>query len=195
MKHRCALTFDDGPDPAWTPAVLERLGEHGLRATFFVIGARARAAPQLLARMLGAGHEVGLHCMAHVRHTALSGPELAADTDAALDVLARAGVKPASWRTPWGVQTEATRSVARERQLDLVGWSADTHDWRGDPATAMHAAVAPRLGPGSIVLMHDGIGPGARRESCSETVELTGLLARTLRRRGTAAVPVCELLP
>lgn len=195
VKHRCALTFDDGPDPVWTPAVLARLREHGLRATFFVIGSRARARPQLLAQMLDGGHEIGLHCMCHVRHTALSRVEIAADTDAALGALEHAGVRPTSWRTPWGIQTAATHRVAAERELALIGWSADTHDWRGDCATDMHAAIAPQLGDGSIVLMHDGIGPGARREGCAHTVELTGLLAQTLRGGSTAAVPVRELAP
>ena len=55
--RRCALTFDDGPDPVWTPAVLESLEEHRLRATFFVIGSRARSHPDLIARMLATGHE------------------------------------------------------------------------------------------------------------------------------------------
>ncbi len=94
--RRCALTFDDGPDPVWTPAVLESLAEHRLRATFFVIGSRARSHPDLIARMLAAGHEVGLHCMRHLRHTGLSAEELAADTDDALAVLERAGVAPRS---------------------------------------------------------------------------------------------------
>ncbi|MGI8429916.1 MAG: polysaccharide deacetylase family protein [Solirubrobacteraceae bacterium] len=193
VEHRCALTFDDGPDPVWTPAVLTCLREHGLAATFFVIGARAQAAPALIARVLEAGHEVGLHCMHHVRHTGLSEAELAADTDAALEALARIGVRPSSWRAPWGVHTEASHSVAAQHNLELIGWSADTHDWRGDRATQMHAAVAPLLHDGSIVLMHDGIGPGARRDGCAQTVELTRLLSQTLARQATAAVSVREL--
>lgn len=176
--------------------MLGHLREHRLRATFFVIGERARSAPALIAQMLDEGHEVGLHCMRHVRHTALSEAELAADTDAALGVLARVGVRPISWRAPWGVQTAASRRVAARGSLKLIGWSADTHDWRGDRGSQMHGAVTPLLGAGpatSIVLMHDGIGPGARRDGCEQTVELIGLLAQTLALQDTAAVPVREL--
>jgi peptidoglycan/xylan/chitin deacetylase (PgdA/CDA1 family) len=192
-KLRCALTFDDGPDPVWTPAVINGLGEHDLRATFFVVGSLVSEHPGLIAHMLDAGHEVGIHCMQHVRHTELSEAEIAADTDASLRVLARAGgAPPTYWRTPWGVETDATRSVAAERGLQLVGWDADTHDWRGDGATAMHAVLAPRLTSGPVILMHDGIGPGARRDDCLETVELIGKVARTLRHEGIAAVPVGE---
>ena len=193
VKPPCALTFDDGPDPVWTPAVIDDLREHDLRATFFVVGSLVSDHPGLIAQMLDAGHEVGVHCMRHVRHTELSDAEIAADTDACLCVLRRAGgAPPTHWRTPWGVETDATRSVAAERGLDLIGWDADTHDWRGDGATAMHAALAPRLTSGPVILMHDGIGPGARRNDCLETVALIGKVARTLRQAGVAAVPVCE---
>jgi peptidoglycan-N-acetylglucosamine deacetylase len=193
VERRCALTFDDGPDPVWTRAVMDRLGEHELRASFYVIGSQVRAHPQLVTRMLEAGHEVGLHCMRHIRHTELTDAELEADTDASLKVITAAGAAPSTWRTPWGVQTPATRVLASERGLHLIGWGADTHDWRGDDAADMHASVAPRLAAGAVVLMHDGVGPGARREDCAETVELIGLLAQTLRDEGIPAAPVSEL--
>lgn len=195
VKPWCALTFDDGPDPMWTPAVIDSLGEHELRATFYVIGSQVRAHPELVSRMLEVGHEVGLHCTRHIRHTELSDIELAADTDASLQILTAAGAAPRTWRTPWGVQTPATRVLAAQRGLRLIGWGADTHDWRGDGAADMLASVAPRLASGVVVLMHDGIGPGARRDGCAETVELIGALARTLRRAGIRGVPVSELMP
>ena len=107
-----------------------------------------------------------------------------ADTDRALGVLGELGVQPARWRTPWGVEAEWTREVATQRGLDLVHWDADTHDWRGDPAPAMLAAVAPRLRDGAIVLAHDGLGPGALRDDCDETAALVGSLVAAGRQLG-----------
>ena len=170
-------TFDDGPDPVWTPRVLEALAQAGARATFFVMAGRAAAHPELVAAILDGGHDVGLHCLEHVRHPQTTRAAIEADTDAALALLAELGVHPTLWRLPWGREAFWSRAVARERGLEIVGWHADTHDWRGDGAETMLEAIAPRLGPGAVVLAHDGLGPGATRDGCAETVRLIGLLA------------------
>lgn len=132
------------------------------RTTFFVVTPRVRRFPALIHEMLAAGHGVGLHCVEHVRHTELTGEEIESDTRAGLDDLSFLGLRPRLWRTPWGVTTPATHEVASRFGLDLVPWTADTHDWRGDPATGVLAKVEPLLRPGAVVLMHDGLGPGAR---------------------------------
>ena len=178
------LTFDDGPDPRGTTRVLDALGAADAQATFFVLGARAAAQPKLIARILAEGHAVGLHGHEHLRHSELSRVAGEEDTDRALGVLGALGVEPSRWRTPWGEEAEWTREVARERGLDLVHWDADTHDWRGDPAPAMLAAVAPRLRDGAIVLAHDGLGPGALRDDCDETAALVGSLVAAGRELG-----------
>ena len=173
-----ALTFDDGPDPAGTPAVLRELEALGVTATFFVIAPRARRHAALLAETVAAGHDVGLHCFHHLRHSRLSREEVERDTDDALAALAALGVTPRLWRTPWGDLAPWTGAIAAERGLTLTSWTADTHDWRGDSAEEMLASVAPALGPGCVVLMHDGLGPGARRRDCAETVRLLAPLVR-----------------
>lgn len=165
------LTFDDGPDEQWTPRVLEELERCGARATFFVVGERVRAAPHVLDAMRRAGHEIALHCDRHVRHTELDEAAIAADTTAALASLAELGLSPRLWRTPWGVRTPASARVAARHGLELVHWSLDTHDWRGDTATEVLARTD-RLDPDAIVLMHDALGPGARRAGCENTLEL-----------------------
>jgi peptidoglycan/xylan/chitin deacetylase (PgdA/CDA1 family) len=119
-----------------------------------------------------------------VRHTELDPDTGAADLDRALDVLDELGVRPGLWRTPWGVEAGWTRPAAAARGLRVVGWSADTHDWRGDAADAMLAAVAPALDDGAIVLAHDGLGPGATRAGCEETVALVAPLVALGRARG-----------
>lgn len=169
-----SLTFDDGPDVRWTLRVLEELQQLRLRATFFVVGERVQAMPAIAHAVIEAGHELQLHCHRHVRHTELSEDEIERDTDAALAVLAQIGVCPTYWRTPWGVSTDATLRVANAHGLELVHWSIDTHDWRGDPAIAMLARARPLLAGGGVVLMHDALGPGALRKGCENTVELLG---------------------
>ena len=111
--------------------------------------------------MLAEGHTVGVHAHDHVRHTDLDADAGARDLDAALAVLRAVGAAPTLWRTPWGVEADWTRPAAAARDLRLVHWTSDTHDWRGDAAGAMLAAVCDDVRDGAIVLAHDGLGPGA----------------------------------
>jgi peptidoglycan-N-acetylglucosamine deacetylase len=185
-----ALTFDDGPDPVWTPRVLDALAAAAARATFFVMAPRVAAHPATLAAALAAGHDVELHCGAHVRHTDAGRAAVEADTREALAVLGAHGVQPRRWRPPWGVRAEWSGAVAAAHGLELVGWTADPHDWRGDAAGTMLKAIAPRLAPGAVVLLHDGIGPGARRDGCAETVRLVPRLVAHLRGRGLEPGPL-----
>jgi peptidoglycan/xylan/chitin deacetylase (PgdA/CDA1 family) len=189
------LTFDDGPDPAWTALLLDRLAEEHATATFFVMAQEAVDAPYVVERMLADGHDVELHCLFHVRHTELSEASIHEDATRALRMLGDIGVLPRRWRTPWGVVTSATRRVAAELGLELVGWSADSQDWRGDAAVVLHDRVADRVEGGTIVLLHDGIGPGARRADCRETIGLIGALVSTARRRGLRVVALSRGMP
>jgi peptidoglycan/xylan/chitin deacetylase (PgdA/CDA1 family) len=173
-----ALTYDDGPDRVWTPRILQALRRPGARATFFVQARRATAHADLVEEMVEDGHEVGFHCLDHIRHSQRTDAGVASDLAIGLEMLDRLGVRPCSWRAPWGIETDATRRLVARRALRLWGWNVDTHDWRGDPAERMFAALAGQGGlrDGDVVLMHDGIGPGALRDGCAATVELTEML-------------------
>jgi peptidoglycan/xylan/chitin deacetylase (PgdA/CDA1 family) len=179
-----SMTFDDGPDALWTAQVLAELRRCDARATFFVLGERARERPELLADAVEGGHEVALHGHRHVPHTDLCEREIEADTDAALEVLAGAGVRPRRWRTPHGICTPATVSVAARRDLELVHWTVDTHDWRGYSPWQMLSVAARQLHREAVVLMHDGLGPGAPRTGCESTVALIRPLCAVARGRG-----------
>jgi peptidoglycan/xylan/chitin deacetylase (PgdA/CDA1 family) len=189
---KISLTFDDGPDPEWTPLVLDSLASVRARATFFVVAPRARRFPSLLARMREEGHHVGFHCTEHVRHDARRPEEIEADVRSGLSALA-APVR--LWRTPWGVVTPATEDVARRHGLTLVGWTADTEDWRGGNPYEMLRTIEGKLLPQAVVLMHDGIGPGAMRGDCMMTVNLIAPLVYQARSRGLEPVPLQELSP
>jgi peptidoglycan/xylan/chitin deacetylase (PgdA/CDA1 family) len=180
-----ALTFDDGPDPRWTPAILDALLAERATATFFVLAPLVRRYPDIIRRALAEGHTVGPHAERHVRHTEMTPTEGATDLDLTLDTLAGAGVpRPGLWRTPFGIEAEWTRPLAAARDLRVVGWSADTHDWRGDPAPDMLAAIGGDVVDGAIVLAHDAVGPGATRDGCAETVALIAPLVALGRERG-----------
>jgi hypothetical protein len=169
--------------------VLDALAAEGAQATFFVLAPRALEHAGVVARIAAEGHEIGLHAWDHVRHGRRTRAELERDTDRALGALAGLGVRPRRWRTPWGDTAPWTREVAAARGLEVTGWTADSHDWRGDRAEAMLDALVPDLGPGGMVLMHDGLGPGALRDDCRETVRLIGPLCDAIRARGWDAGP------
>src|SRR5689334_3468153 len=129
-----ALTFDDGPDPRWTPRVLEELAAVGAPATFFPLGPRMAEHPDLVRRVTDAGHLVGLHGWDHLRHTDCDRQTLEADTERAVAAFA---TTPVWWRLPWGREAAWSQDVASAHGLRLVGWTHDTHDWRGDTAAEM----------------------------------------------------------
>ncbi len=185
-----ALTFDDGPDLLWTPRVLDALRRAESHGTFFAIAPLALKHPGVVSAIIEAGHAVEFHCMDHVRHTHLSRREAEADTREGLQILRSLGVEPRFWRPPWGVLAPWTEEVAEDFGLQLAPWSVDTRDWRGDPAREMLRNVESLLGSGEVVLMHDGIGPGAMRTGCQETVSLVEPLVTRLRSMGCEPTPL-----
>jgi peptidoglycan/xylan/chitin deacetylase (PgdA/CDA1 family) len=178
-----AITFDDGPDPVWTPKLLDLLRELRAHATFFPIAQRAAAHPALIARILDDGHAVGLHCEAHVRHSERNIDWLRRDTEVALGRLRALGARPVFWRPPWGDTAPWSARVAQEYDLRLIGWTVDTHDWRGDSAQDMFDATHGLIEAGTIILAHDGVGPGARRDGAVETLAYVSRLAQYAQHR------------
>jgi peptidoglycan/xylan/chitin deacetylase (PgdA/CDA1 family) len=189
-----ALTFDDGPDPLWTPRVLAALERADARATFFVVAPLALEHQGIVRAALEAGHGIQFHCTEHVRHTRRSRREVEADTRQGLRMLQSLGIEPRLWRPPWGILAPWTQEVAESLGLRLAPWSADTHDWRGDTTLEMLRRVEPLLGPGSILLMHDAVGPGSLRTGCEETVTLVGPLVERLRSIGCEPGPIASSL-
>jgi peptidoglycan/xylan/chitin deacetylase (PgdA/CDA1 family) len=174
------LTFDDGPDPVWTPRILDELERAGAKATFFVIGERVVERPDLVRAVRDAGHAVELHCMRHVAHGNAWRADVEADTREALAVLARLGIRARRWRPPFGQVAAWTPEIASAEGLELTGWSLDSGDWMDLGADGLLARVAPKLEGGQVVLMHDGVGPGARRDGCDPTARLIGPLVAAL---------------
>ncbi len=164
-----ALTFDDGPHPTWTPRVLAILAERGARATFFVIGRKAEARPDLVRAILEAGHAVGMHSYAHDRLFALRGERrVRQDLQRGLDVLqAVTGQRPVLFRPPIGHTNPIIARVADDLDLTVVGWTVSGHD---GVASARVAEVVTRvrrdLRDGVIVALHDAPEHGDREPAC-----------------------------
>lgn len=152
-----ALTFDDGPDPAWTPAFLEVLATWRVRATFFMLGSMAVQAPGLAAEIAAAGHEVAVHGWAH-QYAVLRGPRAVADDLArARDTVAAAtGAQPRFYRPPHGVLSAGALAAARRLGLTPVLWTCWGREWaRGATPRSVWATLGENLTGGATVLLHD----------------------------------------
>ena len=193
-RPELALTFDDGPDPRFTPAVLELLAAHHQRATFFVIGERAQAHPELLEAIVRGGHALGNHSWRHTYTTNLIAPRrLAEELRQTNALLERATGQSTRWfRAPVGLLSPRLAAAVRLAELQLVGWSASARD--GVAARTVEDAVRrlePSLRPGAILTLHDG-ALGGRAQVIAPQV-----LARVLERmaaRGLRSVTLDSLL-
>jgi peptidoglycan/xylan/chitin deacetylase (PgdA/CDA1 family) len=163
VGRRFALTFDDGPDPSSTPAVLAVLGAHRVRATFFLLVERAEAQPALVRRMLDEGHEVGLHGLDHARLTTLRAEQVAEQVAGGRRRLERvAGHEVTLFRPPYGAQSLRTWLAARRAGLEVVVWDGHAEDWVDHPAGTVVANAAAALVPGGVLLLHDALASDPR---------------------------------
>lgn len=187
--NHVALTFDDGPDPARTPALLDTLAELDVKATFFVVGDRIDANPELCARIAREGHELGNHTYSH-RYLPLAPSRSVErelrDTDRAL---ARAtGTVSAIARPPYGGRSPWTvRAFARVAKR-LVLWDVNSFDWKGKSAVAVTERVLERVRGGSIVLFHEA------RDGGEVTIDAIRMIVPALRARGYQLVTVTRAI-
>jgi peptidoglycan/xylan/chitin deacetylase (PgdA/CDA1 family) len=150
-----ALTFDDGPSAASTPAVLKRLRELEIRATFFVLGELVERDPALVARIVDEGHEVAFHGHRHVHHLWRPYRWVQKDLSRGMSALRDAGVRPRFFRPPYGQISGGTLLAAHGLGLETVLWSAWGREWRDRHPPSVARRVSGRLAPGAIVLLHD----------------------------------------
>jgi peptidoglycan-N-acetylglucosamine deacetylase len=155
--HGIAVTFDDGPDPRGTPAVLEILGRAGVRATFFLVGEQVERGPRLAAEIAAAGHEIAIHGHRHVLLLRRSSRALRDDLLRAVDVIGSAtGAAPSVYRPPYGVFSTPALRLVRGLGWSPMLWSRWGRDWTARATPARIAARATRdLAGGDVVLLHD----------------------------------------
>lgn len=193
-RPEVALTFDDGPDPGSTPALLDALDAGGHRATFFVIGERAARHPALLAELARRGHQVENHSWSHGWATPFQSPRrLAAALEQANALIAQACRRRPRWfRPPVGLLSPRVVEAARLAGLELVGWTATARD--GVARTTAKAALARlsnHLRPGAVLVLHDGAVRGSRTPVAAAV--LPPLLA-LLEARQLRSVTLSELV-
>jgi peptidoglycan/xylan/chitin deacetylase (PgdA/CDA1 family) len=198
-----SLTYDDGPDPDFTPGILDALAAHGARATFFVMVEPAEAHPELIARILAEGHEVALHGIDHTRLTGLSLRSATALVWEAKRRLERvAGRRITLFRPTYGAQTVQQYLATRALGLEVVIWSAWAQDWDDSTAEVIADRALRALHHGGFMLLHDtsGDGVGALAEGAVigdgnlDRVKATELMLAGMQQRGYRSETVSDLL-
>lgn len=186
-----ALTFDDGPHPEGTPAILDILEREELRATFFLVGEQVERRPALAAEIAGRGHTVALHGYRHRPQPVLTAG--AVDDDLARGVQAiedATGMTPAWHRPPYGLYSPAGLAAARGRGLKPILWSRWGKDWRRLTTPQRIAARAgTNLVPGDVILLHDADFYSSRG-SHRRTAAALELIVRELKPQ-----KICTVLP
>ncbi len=185
-RGEVAITIDDGPDPAVTPAVLDLLDRYGVQATFFCIGERALRHPELCREIAARGHAVENHSLRHRRDFALLGLRgFVRELEAAQDTLtAITGVRPRFFRAPAGLRNPLLDPVLSRLNLSLVSWTRRGFDTRDRDAGAVSARLLRGLAGGDILLFHDG---HAARTAGGEAVIVT-VLPRVLEAIAAAGL-------
>jgi peptidoglycan/xylan/chitin deacetylase (PgdA/CDA1 family) len=184
-SNSIALTFDDGPDPNFTPRVLEILAREKVPAAFFVVGERAAAVPALVRAIASAGHIVGNHSHTHawninfawharLRH------EVAACSEAIKSAI---GKMPAFYRAPFGFKNPALGDVLQDAGLVCIGWQLRGFDAVGGSAESIARRLVLKAKAGGVLLLHDGAGLQGTSDR-SATLEALPMIIEGLRARG-----------
>lgn len=178
-----ALTFDDGPTPRYTTAILDCLKEHQASATFFVLGSRADDYPEILQRMVLEGNEIGNHTFSHKQLTTLSKERIEEEISATQESIHNVTNQyPKIIRPPYGSKNNAVIQCSQGKKL--VTWTIDTQDWRYRDAQKIVNEVVKQVKDGDIILMHD---------LYATTAEAAIILIPQLQEMGYQLVTVSEL--
>jgi peptidoglycan-N-acetylglucosamine deacetylase len=201
VPKKLAITFDDGPDPRWTPKILDILKEKNVPASFFVIGEEASKSPGLLRREYAEGHSIGNHTYTHPVYDEISPTQLRWELNLTQRLIeSTLGVKSILFRPPYGIDHQpeyaeevAQLPIAQDMGYLIVGQKIDPHDWRQPygtqvPAQEIIDGVLQQANAGNIILFHDGGGDR------SQTVAALPVIIDELRARGFQFVPVPALL-
>jgi cellulose synthase/poly-beta-1,6-N-acetylglucosamine synthase-like glycosyltransferase/peptidoglycan/xylan/chitin deacetylase (PgdA/CDA1 family)/spore germination protein YaaH len=207
-KKKMAITFDDGPDPTWTPKILDILKKYNVKATFFIIGEEAEDNVSVMQRVFREGHEIGNHTFPHPDISEISTRQVDLQLNLTERLFAaKLGVSPVYFRPPYSIDQEPDTNdqaapvdhIENDLGYVIVGDKIDTEDWNEHPRKTPQEIVASVFAQiaqfdakpwtrGSILLMHDGGGDR------SATVAALPVVIQALRDRGYELVPVSELI-
>lgn len=186
-EDRVAITFDDGPDPVFTPRVLQLLADHGAKATFFCIGKRARAHPGIVKDIIAQGHTLGNHSFSHSNTFGFksTGAVIKELQGAERAVQTCTGLRMRLFRPPFGVTNPPIARAVEAQGLVCVGWSIRSLDTTRRSADQVWGRVVRRLKGGETILLHD---------TGEKSVEVLERLLNFMRANNLSAVPVDQLL-
>ena len=186
-EHQVAITFDDGPDPRWTPKILDILKAANVKAAFFLVGVNAERYPGLVRRIVDEGHEIGNHTWSHPNLGKISDEAVRRELQKTDDAIAAAiGKRPTLMRPPYGSITARQKKwIHEEFGYKIIIWDVDPLDWKRPGPSVVTARILKETHAGSIVLSHDIHPP---------TIEAMPATFDQLMKKGFKSVTVTELL-
>ena len=193
-----ALTYDDGPNPPHTQAMLQVLDQYEVKATFFLKGQNALAFPELVQAIVDAGHEVGNHSFYHqvmISNTKAAALKELVSTNKIIE--GTTGFQPRLFRPPYGAQGPGIKLALEQLQMRSILMSDHGSDWQHSDPSLIANDILESIQPGSIVLLHDGHGDvddPASQASRAASVVATGMIIESMRAQGYRFVTVGELL-
>lgn len=195
VRGKIALTFDDGPDPIYTPLLLDLLRRHQIRATFFVLGSKAERYPELIARIHQEGHQIGVHNYIHLSNWLITPWSVwRKQVEKSSRIVENiTGVRPVYYRPPWGMMNVFDFLLLRKYRIVL--WSVMPCDWRSSVgADRLARRVLTRIRDGSVVLLHDsGETYGADRDAPAYMIEALEQVIAEAREKGFQFARVDEM--
>jgi peptidoglycan/xylan/chitin deacetylase (PgdA/CDA1 family) len=180
-----ALTFDDGPNPLWTPRLLDILSRRDVRATFFLVGSRAQAEPSLVRQIAAAGHLIGNHSWSHLNLALASSAHIEEQLTSTTETLEQISGAPVLYfRPPYGARRPATLRIARRLGLSPVLWNAMTSDWKNPSADSIAHQLQIKIdrlyrhGMAANIVLHDGSHSDPAADRAPSIAAAAQLIAR-----------------
>lgn len=192
-KRQVALTFDDGPDTKYTPKILDVLKKYNVKATFFLMGSRAKKHPQIVKRIIDEGHIIANHTWSHVNLTKISEKRFEKEINKTNNILAKeTGREIMMLRPPYGAISVDALQKLKEMNYKSIQWSVDSRDWLGDNVDKILINTIPDVTNDAIILFHSAAGNQAHNLEAS--VKVLPELIKTLRMKDFEFVNLDKLL-
>jgi peptidoglycan-N-acetylglucosamine deacetylase len=187
--RQVAFTFDDGPDPRYTPKLLDLLKKHSVKATFFVLGHKAEENPELILRIYQEGHLIGIHNYVHRSNWLMTPWTLRRQLKCSASFIEKiTGERPVYYRPPWGLLNLFDFSL--RKHFRIVLWSLMAWDWRSQGGSEkVRRHILRKLKAGAVVLLHDsGDTVGANQDAPSHTIQALESVFREIHSQGYSCV-------